>query len=108
MPGFSTLRRSWHTTLAFVFVILFVLYSVFGWLILPGLIQDQVTQNLKRIANWDTQIGSVQFNPYALSLEVQSLTTSDAKGVKQVGFERLYINFSALRPLGGPPSLSAA
>ena len=107
MPGFSTLRRSWHTTLAFVFVILFVLYSVFGWLILPGLIQDQVTQNLKRIANWDTQIGSVQFNPYALSLEVQSLTTSDAKGVKQVGFERLYINFSALRSLGGTLSFAA-
>lgn len=107
MPGFSNLRRSWHTTLAFVFALLFVLYSLFGWLILPGLIQDQVTQNLKRIANWDTQIGSVQFNPYALSLEVENLTTSDATGIKQIGFERLYINFSAWRSLAGTLSFAA-
>lgn len=107
MPGFFNLRRSWQTTLAFVFAFLLALYSLFGWLILPGLIQDQVTQNLKRIANWETQIGAVQFNPYALSLEVQNLTTADAKGVKQIGFERLFLNFSALRSLGGTLSFAA-
>jgi outer membrane protein OmpA-like peptidoglycan-associated protein len=107
MPRLSALHRSWQTTLAFVCALLFVLYSLFGWLILPGLIKDQVTQNLKRIANWDAQIGSVQFNPWALSLEVLDLTTADAKGVKQVGFERLYINFSALRSFDGTLSFAA-
>lgn len=106
MSAMFTLRQRWYKSPIFWFATLFVLYSIFGWLILPSIIRSQVTQHLKTIANWDTEIEQVQFNPYALSLEVQNLATFDAQAKKQIGFERLYVNFEALRSLGGTLSFS--
>ncbi len=85
----------------FWLILLFLIYSIFGWLGVPYIVKHQAINSLKEIARWDTKIESVVFNPYALSLAVHGFQAQDAFQQEVVSFERLFINFSALDSLSG-------
>ena len=80
---------------------LFVIYSIFGVFIVPKIVETQLQENLKTLANWNTHVEHIRFNPFALSLELEGaqLTENDDKPV--ISFDRLFINFSLLQSLGG-------
>lgn len=83
-------------TKSFWLISLFVLYSLFGWLIAPKIISDQISSQLKQLANWDVSIENVTLNPYRLALEVEGLTAKDASENTVVAWQRLYANYNLL------------
>lgn len=80
---------------------LFILYSIFGVFVVPKIVESQLQNNLKTLANWDTQVKRIAFNPYALSLELEGVTLTESDTRPVVSFERLFINFSLLQSLSG-------
>lgn len=85
----------------FWFLLLFLVYSLLGWLLVPYVVKQQAIIALKDLAAWETKIDSVVFNPYALSLAVQGVDIQDQNNKQVISFERLFINFSALKSLTG-------
>lgn len=80
---------------------LFIVYSIFGVFFVPKIVESQLQENLKTLANWDTQVERISFNPYALSLELEGVQLSENNDIPVLSFERLFINFSLLQTLAG-------
>lgn len=67
------------------------LYSLLGFLILPGIALRVANQQLANYATTPAHIQRIEFNPYSLELTLWGLNIG-APGKEQVGFERLYLN----------------
>jgi hypothetical protein len=80
---------------------LLVIYSIFGVFIVPKIVETQLQENLKSLANWNTQIERIYFNPFALSLELKGAQITEKNDDPVISFDRLFINFSLLRSFGG-------
>ncbi len=63
--------------------------------------ESQLQDNLKSLANWNTQIQQIRFNPFALSLELNGAEITENNNDPVLSFDRLFINFSLLETLGG-------
>lgn len=86
---------------SFWLISIFILYSLFGWVVVPMILDAQLKSILKSTAKWDTQIEEILFNPYALSVELKRTDIVETSNNPVVRFERLYINFNLLKTLGG-------
>jgi hypothetical protein len=80
---------------------LFIIYSIFGVFIVPKIVESQLQNNLKTLANWDTQVDHIVFNPYVLSLELKGVQLAENTDQTVISFDRLFINFSLLKSLSG-------
>ena len=80
---------------------LFIIYSIFGVFFVPKIVESQLQENLKTLANWDTQVERIAFNPYVLSLELEGVQLNESGAKQVISFDRLFINFSLLQTLGG-------
>src|SRR3977135_560547 len=73
-------------------LVLILLYTVFGFFVLPRLVrsgvQDFVTKNYHRNA----AIGDVRFNPYTLRLDVRDFALPDAEGQPMLSFRHLRVD----------------
>ncbi|MGQ7858279.1 DUF748 domain-containing protein [Pseudomonas sp. 32A] len=67
------------------------LYSLLGFLILPGIALRVANQQLASYATVPARIERIEFNPFSLELTVWGLNIGEP-GKEQVGFERLYAN----------------
>ena len=67
------------------------LYSVLGFLILPGIALRVANQQLANYATVPARIERIELNPFSLELTVWGLKIGNP-GKEQVGFERLYAN----------------
>lgn len=67
------------------------LYSLLGFLILPGIALRVANQQLANYATVPARIERIELNPFSLELTVWGLNTGEP-GKEQVGFERLYAN----------------
>ncbi|UVH49612.1 DUF748 domain-containing protein [Pseudomonas sp. CBSPBW29] len=67
------------------------LYSLLGFLILPGIALRVANQQLANYATVPARIERIEFNPFSLELTVWGLNIGEP-GKEQVGFERLYAN----------------
>ena len=67
------------------------LYSLLGFLILPGIALRVVNQQLANYATTPAHIQRIELNPFSLELTLWGLNIG-APGKEQVGFERLYLN----------------
>ncbi len=85
----------------FWLLLLFMLYSAFGWLAVPYIVKTQIKSNLESLAAWQSDIQKVVFNPYALSLELRQARIEDASGKPVLSFDRLFVNLSLFTSLGG-------
>ena len=90
-----------YRTKRFWLFFLFLLYSLFGWVAVPFIVENQLGSVLKSTANWEVKIGNTVFNPYALSLEIEQASFKNDKDQQILGFERFFVNFSALSSLTG-------
>ena len=67
------------------------LYSLLGFLILPGIALRVANQQLANYATVPAHIQRIELNPFSLELTVWGLNIGEP-GKEQVGFERLYAN----------------
>ncbi len=67
------------------------LYSLLGFLILPGIALRIANQQLANYATVPARIERIELNPFSLELSVWGLNIGEP-GKEQVGFERLYAN----------------
>jgi len=68
-----------------------VVYSLLGFLILPGVAQRVINQQLARYATVPAHLERVDFNPFSLELALHDLRIGEA-GAEQLAFERLYLD----------------
>ncbi|WP_296182128.1 DUF748 domain-containing protein [Pseudomonas sp. UBA1879] len=69
----------------------FAIYSLLGFLILPGIALRVINQQLANYATVPTQLDRLELNPYTLEVTLWGLRIG-APGKEQIGFERLYAN----------------
>ncbi|PWB31197.1 hypothetical protein DCO48_17940 [Pseudomonas sp. SDI] len=67
------------------------LYSLLGFLILPGIALRVANQQLARYASVPAHLQRIELNPFSLELTLWGLQIGET-GKEQVGFERLYAN----------------
>lgn len=72
-------------------LVVFGLYSVLGFLILPGVGLRIANQQLATYSTVPARLERIEFNPYSLELTLWGLNIG-APGKEQVGFEKLYTN----------------
>ncbi|VVQ02504.1 hypothetical protein PS910_03939 [Pseudomonas fluorescens] len=80
------LKRALGALLALV-----ALYSLLGFLIVPGVALRIANQQLAQYATMPAHLQRIEFNPYSLELTLWGLQIGEP-GKEQVGFERLYAN----------------
>jgi hypothetical protein len=74
-------------------VALVALYSLLGFLILPGVALRIANQQLAQYATVPAQLQRIELNPFSLELTLWGLQIGEP-GKEQVGFERLYANLA--------------
>ncbi|HJR31568.1 MAG TPA: DUF748 domain-containing protein [Pseudomonas sp.] len=67
------------------------LYSLLGFLILPGIALRVANQQLANYATTPATISRIELNPFSLEVTLWGLVVGEP-GKEQVGFERLYAN----------------
>ncbi len=72
---------------------LVALYSLLGFLIIPGVGLRIANQQLAQYATVPAHLQRLEFNPFSLELTLWGLQIGEP-GKEQVGFERLYANLS--------------
>ena len=72
-------------------LIALALYSLLGFLILPGIGLRIANQQLSQYANVPARLERLEFNPFSLELTLWGLHLG-APGAEQVSFDRLYTN----------------
>ena len=70
------------------------LYSLLGFLIVPGIGLRIINQQLANYATVPARLDRLEFNPFSLELTLWGLKIGEP-GKEQVGFERLYTNLQA-------------
>ncbi|MFJ4433107.1 DUF748 domain-containing protein [Pseudomonas sp. NPDC089395] len=85
---YKGLTRALGAVLALV-----ALYSLLGFLILPGVGLRIANEQLAQYATVPSKLERIEFNPFSLELTVWGLQIGEP-GKEQVGFERLYANLA--------------
>ncbi|HET6983384.1 MAG TPA: DUF748 domain-containing protein, partial [Myxococcaceae bacterium] len=83
--------------LLLVLASLLVLYTVFGFLILPLIVRRQLEKRLTAALHRETTVARVRTNPYALSVTIDGLLVKAADGSPFLSWDRLYVNLGAWR-----------
>ncbi|RRV63984.1 DUF748 domain-containing protein [Pseudomonas sp. p99-361] len=81
------------TRAAGAIVALVALYSLLGFLILPGVALRIANQQLAKYATVPAHLERIELNPFSLELTLWGLQLGEP-GKEQVGFDRLYANLS--------------
>lgn len=76
---------------AYALAIALGLYSLLGFLILPGIGQRVANQQLAQLATVPAHIARVELNPFSLELQLWGLHIGEAEK-PQIAFQRLYAN----------------
>ncbi len=66
-------------------------YCLLGFLVLPGIAQRIVNQQLIQYATVPARLERIEFNPFTLELTLFNLHLGE-EGQQQLGFERLYLD----------------
>lgn len=68
-----------------------ICYCLLGFLILPGVAQRLINQQLVQYATVPAELERIEFNPFSLKLTLFNLRLGE-KAQPQVGFDRLYLD----------------
>lgn len=79
-----------------------VLYTLFGFLLLPLLIDAIATRQLAQQLDRTTVIERVRFNPYTFRIEIDGLRITDPDQETLLGWSRLTLNFEFTSIFHGP------
>ncbi len=85
-----------------IFSVLIIIYGLIGFLILPGIIKDQIVQNAEQVLKRKVDVNKVSLNPYTFELNINRLTVYDRNGEGDfAGFRDMDINIDPLNLLIG-------
>lgn len=82
---------SWRSAL----VATIVLYALFGFLVVPWIVQRQIETKSLAILKRQATVERVRCNPFALSLTIDGLSLPDRAGSVLLSWDRLYVNAQA-------------
>ncbi len=81
--------------IAIGFGILILLFGLFGYFFLPGIIKSKIEQQLTEKLKRPTTIERVEINPYALAVNIHQFRALEPDGKKTfASFKKLYVNVS--------------
>jgi len=92
---FVQVRR--RRRLLIVLAALLVLYTVFGFLVLPWIVRRQLEKRLTAALHRETTIERVRTNPWALSVTIDGFLVKDPDGTRFVSWDRLYVTLTLWR-----------
>lgn len=92
----SYLKNQWASPrrIRFWLLVLVLLYTLFGFFALPGIIQYLAVDTAKEDFDRELRIESVQTNPYTLTLQINGLELDDADERQLLGWERLFVDLT--------------
>lgn len=85
---------------AYALAIAVGLYSLIGFLVLPGIAQRVANQQLNQLATVPARLERVELNPFSLELQLWGLHIGEA-AKPQIAFQRLYANLQLDSLWGG-------
>jgi hypothetical protein len=74
-------------------VVLFALYTLGGFFLVPRLIATYVPRYAQEQLKRRAEIGEVRWNPLLFKLEIKNLRLQEADGRPLLGFDRLFVDF---------------
>lgn len=90
-------RMNRLTRFLLLIIVLFALYTVVGFLVVPTVLKSVLESSLASKYHRPVVIKHVNVNPYALTVTLKGFTMPQKKGGKVfVSFDRLYLNFQAI------------
>lgn len=75
--------------------ILYVVYVVVGFLVLPPIIKSQLLRLLPDATHRQATVRHVRLNPFTLSFQLEGLSLTETNGDVFASLEELYVNFQA-------------
>lgn len=83
------------------FLVLFVLYTLAGFLLLPWWLEKSLPEQLDQRMGWQAAVTDIRANPFALSVDAMGLEAVDSDGEPVVAFERLRLNLNFFQLVRG-------
>lgn len=71
-------------------------YALFGFLLLPWLVQRYVAEYARDSLQRQASIGKVRINPFLLTFEANDLRLAESDGTPIVGVRRLFVDFETV------------
>lgn len=75
---------------------LLVAYALFGFLLLPWLVQRYVPEYARDSLQRQASIGKVRVNPFLFTFEVNELRLAESDGTPVVGVRHLFVDFETI------------
>ena len=73
--------------------IAFVLYTLFGFFLVPVIVKSQLLKRLPALTKRQAAVEQVKFNPFALSLTIRGFSLKETNGEVFSSFDEFYVNF---------------
>ncbi|EKF75048.1 hypothetical protein A11A3_05129 [Alcanivorax hongdengensis A-11-3] len=86
-------RSSWKTKTLVVIALLYLIYALVMWLVVPGIVRDQAREALADLTGRQVTIKEVKINPLTLSATVNGFSVADDQTQVLLCFNQLYVNF---------------
>jgi hypothetical protein len=83
--------------LLIVLASLLVLYTIFGFLILPLIVRRQLEKRLTAALHRETTVARVRTNPYAFSVTIDGFLVKDPDGTPFISWDRFYVKHTLWR-----------
>src|SRR5262245_30449072 len=71
---------------------LFAAYGLFGFLVVPGILRDQIITGTRKSLGRELRLDRVRVNPYYLSVTLEGFELRDPDATPFVGFDRLHMD----------------
>ena len=78
---------------AWIPLLLLTAYGLFGFLIAPRILRDQILSGIRTNLHRDARLARVRVNPFFLSVALEGFELRDPDGTPFVGFDRLFVDF---------------
>src|SRR5262252_5162622 len=83
--------------LLIVLASLLVLYTIFGFFVLPVIVRRQLEKRLTAALHRETTIARVRTNPYAFSVTIDGFLVKDPDGTPFISWDRFYVKHTLWR-----------
>src|SRR5688500_3343401 len=87
------LTRRWVVVTLAVLAVVFLVYTLAGFFLVPRLIATYVPRYAHDQLGRRAQIGEVRVNPLLFKIDIRQFRLQEADGRPLLGFERLFVDF---------------
>jgi len=84
--------RQFYRSFVFWLLSLLALYSVLGFIVLPKVIHNTISDQVSTHLGWNTTIKKVEFNPFLMTLTINQLAISE-DDKESISFSRFHADF---------------